>query len=498
MSLRTRLVLSLAAVMAIALVVAAVLILSLTRAALVARMDQELLGIAGATTRIERLAQLAETDADAGRRVAVLRLDRRGNVLQAIPSGFADAPDPLPAMPVHPAGYPGSELGSIIQVPSVDGSMEYRVIAERGPRDVAIIAVAAPMTTIDAAQRALVQTMLLVGAVAMGVLLLVSWFLVRRGLLPLERMTRTAEEIAGGDLSHRAGVPHDGSEVGRLGSAFDSMLDQIEGSFAQQQAALAAVEQSEARLRRFVADASHELRTPLTAVRGYADLFQAGGLADPDQLATAMDRIGTESRRMAALVEDLLLLARLDQGRPMRRDPVDLSRIASEAVADLRAVDPGRPVVGVIEPGVWVTGDDDRLRQVVGNLTANIPVHAGSGTPVEILLRTEGGGAELRVVDHGPGIAPADAARVFDRFYRADVGRSRERGGTGLGLSIVTAIVDAHGGRVGHQPTPGGGATFIVQLPLTGARPPAPAPLSGRPGLTQELTADSQPAPGKD
>jgi two-component system OmpR family sensor kinase len=345
---------------------------------------------------------------------------------------------------------------------------------ERGPRDLAIIAVAAPMASVEAAGRALIRVMLIVGGLAMGVLLLVSWIVIRQGLLPLERMTRTAEEIAAGDLSHRAGVPHDGTEFGRLGTAFDSMLDQIEGSFAEQHAALEAKERSEARLRRFAADASHELRTPLTAVRGYADLYRAGGLADPAALAVAMDRIGTESRRMSTLVDDLLLLARLDQGRPVRRVPVDLSRIAADAVADLQAIEPGRPVVGAIDPGIVVDGDDDRLRQVVGNLIANVRLHTGPGTPVELILQAGDAQAELRVVDHGPGIAAEHAAQVFDRFYRADDGRSRERGGTGLGLAIVASLVEAHGGRLWHEATPGGGATFVVRLGVTAGSQPAP------------------------
>ena len=193
-----------------------------------------------------------------------------------------------------------------------------------------------------------------------------------------------------------------------------------------------------------------------------------------------MDRIGTESRRMSTLVDDLLLLARLDQGRPVRRDPVDLSRICEDAVTDLRAVDPGRPVGGTVEPGVVVTGDDDRLRQVVGNLVANVRVHAGPGTPVEVSLRPVDGEAELRVVDHGPGIDPDAGSRVFDRFWRADAGRSRDSGGTGLGLSIVASLVAAHGGRIYHEPTPGGGATFVVRLPLA----------------STSFTANSQPAPG--
>ncbi len=257
------------------------------------------------------------------------------------------------------------------------------------------------------------------------------------------------------------------------------MLDQIEVAFVQQHQALDAKAHSEDRLRRFVADASHELRTPLTAVRGYADLYQAGGLAEPAELDAAMGRIGTESRRMGVLVEDLLLLARLDQGRALRRDPVDLSRICTEAVADARAVEPDRPIVGAIEPAIQVTGDEDRLRQVIGNLLANVRVHTPAATPVEVILRQDGDRAELRVVDHGPGIDPEHASRVFDRFFRADPGRSRERGGSGLGLSIVASLVDAHGGRLWHEATPGGGATFGAWLPFTAGSQPDPGEGSG-------------------
>ena len=326
------------------------------------------------------------------------------------------------------------------------------------------------MTGVEAAQASLVRTLVAVGALVMAAMLVVAWFVIRQGLLPLERIARTATDIAGGDLSHRAGVAHDNTEVGRLGTAFDAMLDQIEASFADQQHALEAVARSEDRLRRFAADASHELRTPLTSIRGYAELYQAGGLADPAALDAAMGRIGSESRRMSSLVEDLLLLARLDQGRPVRQEPVNLSRIVEDAVSDERALDPGREVGSSIEPGVVVAGDDDRLRQVVANLLANARIHAGGGTPVEVVLRTvpaedvADAAAEVLVVDHGPGIDPADATTVFDRFYRADPARSRERGGFGLGLAIVASIVQAHGGRVWHEATPGGGATFAVRL----------------------------------
>jgi two-component system OmpR family sensor kinase len=171
--------------------------------------------------------------------------------------------------------------------------------------------------------------------------------------------------------------------------------------------------------------------------------------------------------------------------------PVDLSRIVTDAVADLEAIEPGRPVVGAIDPAVIVGGDDDRLRQVVGNLVANVRVHAGPGTPVELVLRSVDQEAELRVVDHGPGIEPEHAAHVFDRFYRADDGRSRERGGTGLGLSIVASLVSAHGGRLWHEATPGGGATFVVRLPLTGDSQPEP----GGHSVTDSTLTDITPRP---
>ncbi len=466
MTLRARLLLSLAVMLAVALLLAGTLLVGLTRVSLVDRVDSELQAVGATSSRLLRLADLTVSDSEAGQRLAVMRLDRQGQVVRAIPSGFASDPDPLPALPVYTDGIPASAYGQIVERPSVDGSMHYRVLTEQA-RPNLILAIAAPMSGVDAVTTALVRTLLLVGALAMGGLLLVAWFVVRHDLLPLERIAKAAEAIAGGDLSHRAGVPHDQTEVGRLGAAFDAMVDQIEASFGQQQAALEAKEQSEDRLRRFVADASHELRTPLTAVRGYADLYRAGGLQDPTELAVAMDRIGTESRRMGALVDDLLTLARLDQGLPVRREPLDLSAIARDAVADARALEPERPITGAIDPDVVVVGDEDRLRQVVGNLVANVRVHTARSTPFELVVRRVDERAELRVVDHGPGIPGEHGSSVFDRFHRVDLGRSRDRGGAGLGLSIAASIMAAHGGAIWHEPTPGGGATFVIQLPVT-------------------------------
>jgi two-component system OmpR family sensor kinase len=321
------------------------------------------------------------------------------------------------------------------------------------------------MRGLDGTIAALVRTLALVGLLVLALVFIVGGLLIRRDLRPLERMTATAERISSGDLSQRVGVPDDGSEVGRLGHAFDGMLDQIERAFASQQQALRAKEASEQMLRQFVADASHELRTPLTTVRGYADLHRAGGLEQPAELDQAMDRIGSESRRMSSLVEDLLLLARLDQGRPLRTDPVAFSALVDEAVRDIRAVEPGRPISADLAPDLTVTGDEDRLRQLVGNVLANVRVHTPPDSPVEVSLAARDGTCELRVADHGPGIDPDHVGHVFDRFYRADSGRSRDRGGSGLGLAIAASIAAAHGGSISHAPTPGGGATFSVVLP---------------------------------
>lgn len=480
MSLRARLVLSLGAVLTVSLLVAGALLVGLVRASLVKRIDSELVSLSASSLPMQRLMTLDSADSSGGRSIAVVRLGRQGSITLTLPSGFPDSPDPLPALPSYTGGVPAADIGRVMQLPAVDGSLQYRVLLVAG-RAGAVIALAAPLTGLEAAMGTLVSLLLVVGLATVAVVLAVAWLIVRRGLLPVERMSAAAARIAAGDLAHRAGVAHDETEVGRLGAAFDGMLDRLEIAFDQQRRALAARQEGEERLRRFVADASHELRTPITAVRGYAELYRAGGLAQPGELAAAMDRIEGESRRMGSLVDDLLLLARLDQGRPLRRDRVDLSRVCADATADMRASAGSHPLVAAVEPGVTVTGDEDRLRQVVGNLLANVGVHTPAGTPAEVSLRPtaddQGAGwAELRVADHGPGIAPEHAARVFDRFYRADPGRSRDSGGTGLGLAIAASIVAAHGGQLRHEATPGGGASFAVLLPLTGSSQPDHGP----------------------
>jgi two-component system OmpR family sensor kinase len=407
-----------------------------------------------------------------GRRYALILYDANGNEIERVPSGFASTPDPWPDIPEgDPANLPANR---IVELPSIDGDLRYRAVLARGritigpgpgaAQNVQIV-LAAPMRGVDASMVVLTRTLVIVGLAVLALILIIGWFIIRRDLRPLENMTRTAERISDGDLSQRVGVPDDGSEVGRLGHAFDAMLDQIQSGFESQHAALVAKERSEQQLRRFVADASHELRTPLTAVRGYSELYRAGGLADEEAMEQAMTRIGSESRRMAALVEDLLLLARLDQGRPLRHDAVPLSELVNDALLDLRAVEPERPVEAQIQPEVVVSGDEDRLRQVIGNLFTNVRVHTPPDSPLEIGLSARNGTSTLSVADHGPGIDPAHVEHIFDRFYRADSGRSRDRGGSGLGLSIAASVVAAHGGDISYSNTPGGGATFTLTLP---------------------------------
>lgn len=307
----------------------------------------------------------------------------------------------------------------------------------------------------------LVWIEILVGLAVLGAMAAGGMWLVRLGLKPLTDIEGAAARIAGGDLSHRIDSAPPTTEVGRLGGALNTMLGTIEEAFDERT-------ESERRLRQFVADASHELQTPLTSVRGYAELFRRGAADRPDDLANAMRRIEAESERMGLLVDDLLLLARLDQGRPMERARVDLAAIARQLGGDAHVVDPDRPITIDAPFAVEVDGDEQRLRQVVANLLSNARVHTPAGTPITVRVLRDGADAVLEVRDRGPGMAAEHAARVFERFFRADASRTRASGGSGLGLSIVAAIVEAHGGTVNVDTAPGDGARFRVVLPAAG------------------------------
>jgi two-component system, OmpR family, sensor kinase len=462
-SLRARLLLTVGGLLLVALVGTGALVVGLTRASLVEQIDDQLKAqpplMAGRGPGMHD-----DADDPTGRRTAFILYDAEGTIIAVAQSGYASSPDPLPKLPPIPGDEASALTGRIFTTSSADGSLSYRVLIDQGPMGTTRV-LAAPMRGVEDAMAVLVRNLAVVGAFALAVLLVLGWVIIRRDLRPLEDMASTATRIAGGDLSQRVDHPGDRTEVGRLGIAFNTMLDRIQASFEEQRSALQAKERSERRLRQFVADASHELRTPLTALRGYADLRRAGGLTDKDELDRAMTRIGTESERMSVLVEDMLLLARLDQGRPLRRDRVDFSGLVDDAVSDTRAIEPGRPMEADVSEGVVVEGDEHRLRQVIANLMANVRVHTPPGIPVEVILSAGDGRCTLSVIDHGPGIDPEHAERVFDRFYRADPARSRDHGGSGLGLAIAASVVEAHGGTVIHGPTEGGGATFTVTLP---------------------------------
>ncbi|WP_319944836.1 sensor histidine kinase [Nocardia macrotermitis] len=318
----------------------------------------------------------------------------------------------------------------------------------------------------------LIVLQIVVGAAVLVVLAAVAQLVIRRSLRPLREVEKTASAIAGGDLHRRVPVRGNSTEVDLLSQSLNSMLAQIQQAFAATEASEEGARRSEAKMRRFVADASHELRTPLTTIQGFAELYRQGAVPEPELL---MDRIERESKRMGLLVEDLLMLARLDAQRPLERRPVDLLAIGSDTVHNLRALDatkhpdgPPRPIDLEIRSGegtLEVSGDEARLRQVLGNLAGNALVHTPAGTAVTVRLTPAEHEVLMEVVDTGPGLPPAEAERIFERFYRTDTSRSRDSGGTGLGLSIVQALVASHGGTVSVDSVLGEGTTFTVRLP---------------------------------
>ncbi|MGA5564228.1 sensor histidine kinase [Streptomyces platensis] len=286
----------------------------------------------------------------------------------------------------------------------------------------------------------------------LGGIVLLSRGVLGVGLRPLRDMAATATAIAGGDLDQRIEVAQRHSEVGEVGTALNRAFDERQ--------------RSEEQLRQFVANASHELRTPLTTIRGWAQLHLHGLAQDPALIERAMLRIEGEAARMHTMVEELLLLARLDQGRPIAHAPVDLGALADDAVTDARVVDPGRPLTVEVPGEVFARGDEDRLRQVLQNLLSNALRHTPPDTPVCVTARAlPDGTAQLTVTDQGPGMPPATAERIFERFYRGDESRNPTSGGTGLGLSIVRSIAEAHGGTATVRTAPGKGSTFTITLP---------------------------------
>ncbi len=390
-------------------------------------------------------------------------LDGSGHLVLSTVFGFE-----RPPRPVLPSGLPGSTAAPragprYLDASASGGAFGYRVLATAIGSGEGTLIVAIPLTDVTATLHRLVIVELAVSASVLLLVAALALWLVRLGLRPLVGIGETAGAIAAGDLTRRVEPAEQRTEVGRLGLALNAMLAQIEAAFEERRA-------SEERLRRFVADASHELRTPLTSIRGYAELFRRGADSRPEDLAKAMNRIEEEGSRMGLLVDDLLLLARLDQGRPLERQPVDVAHVAEAAVESARAVEPARPISFDANGPSSILGDEGRLRQVVDNLLDNARVHTPAGTPVRLTVERDLDDVVLTVADDGDGLQPDVADRVFERFMRGDPARSRGTGGVGLGLSIVAAIVDAHGGTVTVSSPEGGGARFEVRLPAARGR----------------------------
>jgi two-component system, OmpR family, sensor kinase len=505
-SLRTKLITSLLALVIFALAAMGIAGVSLLRGYLIGPIDNTLTNVG--------LQQVALSAASGDPRDQAL-LSQNDYTVWLLPDGGT----PLPV--VQPTSAPfGSGQGQVLPARSVSAIQSWLnanpdkpiTVSGQSPSDRwRVIGIpASPIGTngtvvlgMDVSSEyttlgQLIGVDLIVSVVIVFVLAIVGFAVVQANLRPLVDIEETAGEIADGHLNRRVPERDPRTEVGRLGRSLNTMLSQIETAFHAREKSEAAAHQSEERMRRFIADASHELRTPLTAIRGFAEYYrQRGGLvrrwdrdrpteaADravatgltPDDLDRIMQRVEKEAARMGLLVEDLLLLARLDQQRPLARQPVDLLVLAADAVHDARLLAPARTIDLSVQPGAafLVVGDEARLRQVIGNLMSNALTHTPDGTPVEVSLSSRTldpqvgdhtPAAILDVTDHGPGMSQEQAHRVFERFYRADQARARTTGGSGLGLAIVRALVAAQGGVTSVRTAPGQGATFRIALPL--------------------------------
>ncbi len=529
--IRVKIITALLALVIIALAVISTVSLAVFRNYLQGQADTQLLSLYNSTTNGMRQPPFGQPviriTGQYGPPELLELLNARGQVITpAAPYGpGAGGPD----VPTS-KGWLTAHSGQRTTVPAISGSDNWRVIVRvfnnavisdpvtgaSSTAQTVVLVVGVDLGSVNTTLGWLARIDLLVSAIIVVALAVVGVAIVRASLRPLNDIEQTARAIAAGDLSRRVPDLDPRTEVGRLGRSLNRMLAQIESSFQARTRSEAAARRSEERMRQFVADASHELRTPLTAMRGYAEYYrQRGGVRDdlPDQdgpgqgmpgqdtshqtaqgalpsipaeaapqngtgqlsgtdLDRIMQRVEQESARMGVLVEDMLLLARLDQQRPLERRPVDLLTLAADAVQDARIIAPDRHIDLNIRSATafLVLGDEVRLRQVIGNLMSNALSHTPDGTPVTVAIlagpREPVPSVVLEVTDQGPGMPPEQAEHVFERFYRGDQARTRKAGGTGLGLAIVAALVAAHGGTVALRTTPGQGATFRVTLPL--------------------------------
>ncbi|MDH6112036.1 two-component system OmpR family sensor kinase [Kitasatospora sp. MAP12-15] len=497
-SLRSRLLALTLALVATGLVVSDLVVLGSVRMQLVGRLDQQLeryctqlahrSGKPGGPGAASTPGTSTSTSSDGGwdwtpdgqvqyqkglpSQFEIRFLAADGSVLRTVRQPIAES-DPGPRLPAAGDSSLLNHLGKGFNLPAEHGSDTWRVLIlpvvrtspPTGANPSSYVMVAVSSDEVEATVEKLRAAFLAIGTAVLLLIAALGTFAVRAGLTPLRRIERGTELIAAGELSYRMPELPTSTEVGRLSAALNGMLDQIESAFA-------ARAESEERMRSFVADASHELRTPLAGIRGFAELYRMGALPSESDVKRTMNRIESEAVRMGGLVEDLLMLARLDEERPLDLAPMDLRTLAADALHDLTALDPTRAVAltgpgGDGTPGAaTVLGDEARLRQVVTNLVGNAVKHTPPGTAVRIGVGTDKTGCILEVADSGPGLTKDQAARVFERFYRVDGSRSRhDGGGAGLGLAIAAALTRAHGGTLSLDTAPATGATFRLHLP---------------------------------
>ncbi|MEU7003167.1 ATP-binding protein [Nonomuraea sp. NPDC046570] len=463
-TLRARLVVAIVGLSALALVLANVFAIALLRASLLERVDEELVPLTKIITSDLAIPGLRKPDMVFTPRLAdvsrVYVYDGLGRLVREAPNTQTPGPDVGDPPDLRPGAGPYTLPGGT--------GHSWRVMAVG--RQGNILLFAASLREVEETQRSLLVISTGVSVFVLLLLGLTAATVVRLGLRPLTRMESTAAQITEGDFGRRVPDPDPHTEPGRLGLAMNVMLDRVESE-------IAARTESEANMRRFLADASHELRTPLTSVRGFAELYRRGGSPPGTAMDESMRRIEEEATRMGVLVNDLLTLAQLDEERPLERHAVDLLEVAADTIRDARARVPGRQVrltgLGDSFGPVLVHGDEARLRQVAANLVGNALTHTPADAQITVRVGARGREGVLEVSDTGPGVAAGHAPYIFERLYRAGSGRSRADGGAGLGLAIVAAIVRAHHGRVELDSEPGHGATFRVLLPV-GDSEPAP------------------------
>jgi two-component system OmpR family sensor kinase len=473
-SLRVRLLLAVGAVALVALAIADIATYSSLRSFLYARVDQSL---DGAHRALEGPGRGGGFSDARGIYVELRDVNNVTTYSQAArPFGPEEQVPKLPSkitgLTAHGDGNGGggnggggADGGGSAELTRSFTSGDFRVRVSQ-LSDGGQLILALPLSDAQSTLHRLLVVELAVTLGALGAAAALGWSLVRVSLRPLDDVEATAAAIADGDLDRRVPGDDKPTEVGHLARALNTMLGRIQAAFNERDA-------TEARLRQFVADASHELRTPVAAVSAYAELFDRGASSRPEDLKRVMTGIRTETSRMGDLVQDLLLLARIDEGRPLELQPVELVGLAAEAVDAAIAVGPAWPVQLEAAGPVEVVGDRARLRQVLDNLLGNIRAHTEPGTAAVVKVSAHDGQAEISVADQGPGLTEEQRARVFERFYRADASRSRQHGGSGLGLAIVAAIVGAHQGTVSITTPFSGGATFTVQLPQAATPEPS-------------------------